>query len=116
MIDTDGNDAISATERAYRTAEATDGFAAWTAVSLAWPQVVHYRLCLARIGGDPPRDLPRHELEARINRAIDELRDAFDAVGPEHAIEAWASTVPETAAAVMEQAYYLGTLEERDAA
>ena len=87
----------------------------WAGVPLAWDRVADYRLCLARLGGDPPRDLPRHELKARINRAIGELRDVFDAVGAERAIAVWAAMVPATRDAVLEQARYLGALEERSA-
>ena len=108
---------LSATERAFRAAEAAEGPAAWAAEAvLPRGRLSLARLCLARLGGDPARELPRAELRARLNAALAELRGAVAAVGWDAGVAAWAAMEPATAGAVLEQARYLAAIEGREAA
>jgi hypothetical protein len=112
------NDAVtlSGFERYLREREARAGIAAATSDALPWQKLKTARLCLARLGGEPMRDVPRAELGGRLNDQIAELRGAVAAVGWERGIEVWGAMVPETAAAVREQHRYLDALERAVAA
>ena len=101
---------------AFRVAEAAAGPAAWAAEAvLPWNRLCLARLCLAPLGGDPVRELPRDELKARLNAALAELRGAV-AAGFDAGVEAWARMELATAEAVLEQRRYLAAIGERGAA
>ena len=107
---------VNPTERGYRAGEAAKGKTMWADVPLSWTTVTAFRLCLARLGGDPLHDRSREELKCAVDEALAELRGAVAAVGWDAGVAVWAGMEPETRDAVMGQFAYLRAIEERDAA